>query len=142
MSELSIFWLITAVVLGLIETATFGLVCIWFCIGAAVTAVVSMFTESIAVQTGVFVIVSAVLFLCTRRFVNKFLNKEKVPTNADTIIGQKGVVTEACDPDLNKGRITVKGQSWAVKSEIPLNEGDFVVVKGIEGVRAVVEKEE
>ena len=142
MNELSIFWLIAAVVLGLIEAATFGLVCIWFCIGAVITAVVAMFTESIAVQAGVFIITSAILFLCTRRFVNKFLNKEKVATNADSIIGQRGLVTEKIDPDMNTGRIKVKGQSWAVKSDVPMEKGDFVIVKGIEGVRAVIEKEE
>ena len=142
MNELSIFWLIAAVVLGLIETATFGLVCIWFCIGAVIASIVSVFTENMAVQIGVFIITSAILFLCTRRFVNRFLNKEKVATNADSIIGQKGIVTEKIDPALNTGRIKVKGQSWAVKSDVPMEKGEFAVVKGIEGVRAVIEKEE
>ena len=142
MGVLSIFWLVVAVILGLMEAATFSLVSIWFCIGAVITAVVSVFTDNIATQIGVFVITSAILFLCTRRFVNKFLNKEKVATNADSIIGQKGIVTEKIDPDLNTGRIKVKGQSWAVKSEVPMEKGDHVIVKDIEGVRAVIEKEE
>lgn len=136
------FWILAAIALGLIEAATFSLVSIWFCVGAAVSAVVSIFTPSPFIQFGVFVVVSAILLLCTRRFVKKFLYKESVPTNADRIIGMKALVTEEINPTLNQGQIKVGGQQWSAKSDCLIPKDEVVEIVKIEGVKAIVKKEE
>ena len=142
MDNLTAFWTMLAIILGVVEAATAGLVCIWFCIAAVLTAVVSLVTQSAAVQFAVFVISSAILLAATRGFCKRFLKSKKVPTNADAIIGCTGIVTEEIDPIKNTGQIKVNGQSWSARAEYAIACGSEVKIKGITGVKAIVEKEE
>lgn len=136
------FWIIVAIVMGLAEVATSGLVSIWFCLSALVTSVVAVFCQSVMVLIAVFVISSTVFLLCTRRFVKKFLKNEPVPTNADRIIGKTAIVTEDIDPISGAGCVTADGKAWSVKAEEPIDRGSLVKIIAIDGVRLVVKKEE
>lgn len=140
MNQLAIFWIIAAVVFAIIELVTNPLICIWFCGGALVAAVLSFFVDSIWISASVFVVVSALLLVFTRPVVNKKLSPKKVATNADRIIGKKGIVIQKIDPVENKGQIKVEGQVWSAKCEEYVDEGTAVKVASIEGVKAVVNK--
>ena len=90
----------------------------------------------------IFVILSAVLLICTRPLVKKFVNRKTIATNADRIIGADGIVTNRIDPINNSGQVKIYGQIWSAKSRfgIPIEENTLVIVTALEGVKAVVEE--
>ncbi|MBQ9737262.1 MAG: NfeD family protein [Clostridia bacterium] len=143
MNDYTIFWLILAVVLAVIEANTANLTTIWFAISALVVSVLSAFGIATLAQLLIFIIISVALLLLTRSFVKKVLSKRTTPTNADRIILESGVVTEAVDPIQNTGQIKVLGQYWSAKSQNgePIELGSRVTVLRLEGVKAVVQKE-
>ena len=138
------FWLILAVVFGVIEASTPTLTTIWMAIAALFTAVLCIFDISITLQFLVFAGASAILVALTRPLAKKLLAKKTVPTNADRILFKKGVVIKTIDPTENLGQIKVMGQIWSAKSENDdrISEGTEVVVTRLEGVKVIVEKAE
>lgn len=137
-----IVWLVTAVVLGVIESATVTLVSIWMALAAVASAITAAFGGNIMLQILVFVSVSAILLALTAPLTKKFRNQKKTNTNADRLLGQEGVVIQKIDPIENKGQIKVLGQIWSASSETgeTMEPGEKVTVQSIEGVRAVVKK--
>lgn len=140
MNQIAIIWLIAAVIFGVVEIITAPLICIWFCGGALVAALIGGFTNSMWVSTVVFVVVSALLLAFTRPLVKSKIAPKVQPTNADRIIGKEAVVILGIDPVENVGQIKVDGQVWSAKSEYAIDEGEKVTVSSIEGVKAVVTK--
>ena len=137
-----IVWLITAVILGIIESATVALVSIWMAVGAFAAAVAAAFDGSIMVQMLVFVLVSAILLILTAPLSKKFRNKKQTSTNADRLLGQEGIVIKKIDDIENKGQIKAMGQIWsACSSDGKVIEiGERVIVEEIKGVHASVRK--
>mgnify|MGYP000955232811 CR=1 FL=1 len=135
-----IFWLIVAVVAGIFEAATVGLVSIWFSIGALVTMLPAAFGIGFNFQIIVFIAASVVAMIFTRPFLKNILHVEKTPTNADLVIGQKGVVVSPVDNILEKGRVLAN--EWAARSAdgTKLDKGAVVLVKELRGVKLIVEK--
>ena len=92
----------------------------------------------------VFVVLSTLLLLLTRPFVEKFVIKkdEKVITNAFSIIGKQAKVTKTMDAITRLGQIKVGQETWTAKTanDAILEEGDVVKVDSIEGVKAIVSK--
>ena len=123
-----IFWLIVAVVLGMIEAATANLVTVWAAIAALAAAVCAAFGAGGYALFAVFVVAKQIML------------KKAVPTNADRIIGAEGIVTERIEPLENKGQIKVMGQVWSAKSadDKVIEVGTKVTVTALEGVKAVV----
>lgn len=142
MNYMAAVWLITAVVLGIIESITVALVSIWMAIGAFAAAVFAFFGFSTAVQVLVFAAVSALMLILTAPLSKRFRQSKKVSTNADRLIGQEGVVLRRVDPIENKGQIKVMGQIWSAEGAdgIELDIGEKVIVKAIEGVHVIVDR--
>lgn len=137
-----IMWLIIAIVLFIVEASTYGLVCIWFALGAIAAMIASLLGVHIIWQLVIFTIVSAILLVFTRKFFKNLLVKKATPTNADRIIGANGIVTESIDNVLAKGQVSVAGQIWSARSkdgEI-IDKGDSVKILEIQGVKVIVEK--
>lgn len=134
-------WLGLAVLFGIVEALTVGLTTIWFAAGALCAMLFAILGAGIPVQIVVFFVVSIALLATTRKiFVNK-LKTGSEKTNVETLIGQEGRVTSVIIP-LNAGRVEVRGQDWAAVAAgqndlIP--EGTVVTVKGIDGVKLVVD---
>ena len=138
----SVFWLVLAVVLGVIEAVTFQMVAIWFALGALAAIIPGLLGFNVWVQFSVFLLVSVAALVATRPFVNKILKFRQVHTNADSLIGQVGVVfADSVDGEITSARVMVSGQDWAACTEdgMALHKGDRVLVKAIEGVKLIVE---
>lgn len=137
-------WIAVAVVLGIIEAVTVSLISIWFAVGAAAAVIPAFLGAEIWVQIIVFLAVSAVCFIFTRKFFKDVIKVKKQPTNADSIIGTDGIVTAAIDNLEGLGKVYISGLTWSAKSfdgsEIP--EGAVVTVKKIEGATLIVEIKE
>ena len=73
----------------IIEFITQELASIWFSGGGLIALILAACKVGIAWQIPVFVVVSFALLLATRPLVKKFIKKEKVATNADSLIGKK-----------------------------------------------------
>jgi membrane protein implicated in regulation of membrane protease activity len=73
--------------------------------------------------------------------VDRFL-KDKVTTNADSIVGQKGRVTEAIDNATGSGRALIGGDDWKVECEHDLAVGTRVHVLSRDSIVLQVERAE
>ena len=81
-------WLITAILFFILEMMGPGFLLFWVGVGALITMIVSLFTNNIVIQIGVFTISSTALLFCTRPFVNKFAKTDNTITNAKSIVTQ------------------------------------------------------
>ena len=113
------YWLIAAIVLVIIEICTAGFGALCFAIGAAFSALVSGLGGNLTWQIVVFVVVSLLTFIFLRPVVMRFLDKKSkdVKTNAEAIIGRKGVVSERIDAAQHTGRVAIDGDDWKAVSE-------------------------
>lgn len=134
------FWLIVAGICLVIEIATVGFLVFWFGIGALFAMITSFFTDNLIIQTVVFILSSTVLLFFTRPFVNKFSPKDKVQTNAFSIIGKKGIVTQTINPITGEGQVKIGSEVWSAKSseDVKIEKGLEVEVLDIDGVKAIV----
>lgn len=139
------YWLIGIVAFLIVEGATYQLICIWFAVGCLAGMLANLAGAGVTAQFTTFVVVSLVALLATRPFVNKLLkNRPHEKTNADRLEGCTGLVIETVENTKAKGQVKAKGSIWSARSssgEI-INEGDLVTVKGIEGVKLLVERQE
>lgn len=136
-----LLWLLLALGLLGVEAATTQMVCIWFALGAFITVFAAMMGLSFVLQLTVFFIISALALIFTRYFVKDILKVKQVPTNADSIIGLGGLVTEEINNMAQQGKVFVAGLTWTARSRnneiIP--KDTQVIVKSIEGVKVIVE---
>ncbi len=140
-----VYWLILFVLLLVIEGFTMGLTTIWFAGGALVAMAVSMLGGDIWAQCIAGLAVSLVLLVFTRPFALRYINRNHVKTNADSLVGQTAVVTETVANLQNTGTVRVRGQEWTARTKTDdqtIGVGTHVRVDAIEGVKLIVEEEE
>ena len=139
----TIFWLIAFVALLVIEIITLGLTTVWFAVGSIAAFLAAYVGASVAVQIVVFLVVSIVLLVFTRPILLKFFNQKRERTNAESLIGQKALVLEKIDSMHATGRAIVNGMDWSAKTEDgeTIEADTVVLIKGIQGVKLIVEKE-
>lgn len=135
-------WLGLLALFLIAEFATVQLTTVWFAVGALVSLLLAAFgVDNVAVQIIVFALVSLIMLILTRPLVKKWMRRRTQPTNADMVIGEQAVVTEAIDNAQAEGLVKVKGAVWSARSaddsRIPV--GAAVTVKAIEGVKLIVE---
>lgn len=135
-----VFWILVTIVLAIIESLTFSLTCIWGALAAVLCAIIAAFGISFKISVYLFIGMTTILLLCTRPFVKHFIDKNKIPTNADRIIGAEGIITKDITRDA-PGEIKVMGQFWSAVSdtEFEISEGTRVVVRSIDGVKLKVD---
>ena len=121
-------WLIISGLFLVLEMITVGFLVFWLAIGALFAMLVSFFTSN--------------LIILTKPLVKK-LNKtdDTIATNAYSVIGKKAIVTQDINPTLGYGQIKVNGETWSAKtiSDNIIPKDSEVIIKNIEGVKAVVE---
>ncbi len=138
---MSIFWLILAVVMFVLEATTAQLVSIWFALGAVGGCVTSLFTDTLWIQIVVAVVVTLVTLIVTRPLAKRLTQVKLTHTNSDKYIGKDGVVTIAIDNVSATGQVKVGYSVWSAKSAdgSVIEKDSKVVVKTIEGAKLVVE---
>lgn len=139
----AVVWLALLVILLIIEAVTLGLATIWFAGGALVAFILAIAGTDTLLQIIAFCAVSVVLLIVTRPAAVRWLNKDRVKTNAESLLGQTAVVTEAIDNLKNVGRVQVKGQSWSARTtgdNTMIESGNQVKIIKISGVKLIVEE--
>jgi membrane protein implicated in regulation of membrane protease activity len=128
-----VWGIVTALAL-VIEFITSDLITVWFAAGGLVTLLVVSLANGLAViwQLVIFVGVSVVLLLCTRKICLKLLRNDDARTNVDALVGKKFVVE-----DINNGYTYQKfnGVLWSVypvDGEVLENDVEFEIceIKG------------
>ena len=138
--SMTIFWLIVMIGFLIAEALTVGLVGIWFAGGALVAVILSLLEVSPLMQIIVFFAVSICLLVFTRKIFVEKLNTGKENTNVDALIGETGQVTMTINP-MEVGQVKLKGQVWSALADdslLTIEEGTYVTIKAIEGVKLIV----
>lgn len=133
-------WLIASGVFFILEIFTVGFLVFWLGVAALLAMLISFLTDSIIIQTTVFVISSALLIFATRPLVNKITKKDTVPTNVYSIVGKRGIVIEDIDWIAGTGQIKSEGEVWSAKTNEHINipKGTEVEIESIDGVKVFV----
>lgn len=142
MVEVVIVWTVVLIALVAIEIVTMGLTTIWFAAGALAATIAAACNAPLFVQIALFLIVSVLMLVFTRPVAMKYFNKDRVKTNVDSLIGQKGIVTGKINNLEGCGQVTLNGMEWTARSAAQgcvIPEGSVVVVKEIHGVKLIVE---
>lgn len=135
-----IIWLVTAVVMGVVEfftlTVVFGLLA-----GAAVLAAIAAgFGAPVLVQVAVFAVAAAVGMLLVRPIALRHMNRPPtIREGTDALIGRSALVLS--EVGFSGGLIKLAGEEWSAR---PLDDteviaaGTVVDVMEIDGATAVV----
>ena len=136
-------WLAILTFFLVAEAVTVQLTTIWFAGGAFVAIIAAAFNAPLYVQITLFLIVSVVLLLFTRPIAMKYFNKDRIRTNAESLIGRQAVVTEEIDNLPATGSVSINGQEWTarcVMDGIKIPKGTVVIIRAISGVKLIVEE--
>lgn len=133
-------WLILAGVFLICEVLTTGFLIFWLALGSLIAMIVSLFTDNIIIQTTVFLISSVILILATKPLIKKFANIETVKTNAQAIIGKKGLVTKDISSINASGQVKVNGEIWSATgiNDMDIPKNTKVEIVEIKGVKVIV----
>lgn len=141
--SMTMFWLIVLVVLVVIELLTMGLTTIWFAGGALIATIAAVLGAPMVVQVILFLVVSGVLIIFTRPLAVKYFNKDRVRTNAESLVGRQAIVISEIDNLQGIGQVNVGGMEWSARTRIDgirLPVGTVTTVLGINGVKLIVEE--
>ncbi len=141
--NITIGWLVLFVVLIAIEIATLGLTTIWFAAGALVATIAAAFNAPVFMQIALFIFMSLVLLIFTRPVAVKYFNKDRIRTNAESLVGRQAIVISEIDNLQGIGQVTVGGQEWsarAAEDHSRIAPGAVVEVQDIKGVKLIVKE--
>ena len=136
-------WLMAFVILIVIEVATTALTTVWFAGGAFAAFFAALAGVPVKPQLLIFITVSFVLLIFTRPFVLKYIKRDRVRTNVESLVGRKAKVTVEINNDLSAGAAVLDGQEWTARSyadEVVIPAGHKVVVTEIRGVKLIVKE--
>ncbi|MBQ2101046.1 MAG: NfeD family protein [Lachnospiraceae bacterium] len=139
-----IAWIVILIVAIIVEIISLGLTSIWFAGGALVALIAAALHAPLWLQILLFVAVSLLLLLFTRPIAVKYFNKDRVRTNAESIVGRQGVVTETIDNLQGVGTVSVGGQEWTARNvdeDQVIEKGSVVEVVAISGVKLICKAE-
>ena len=136
-----IIWLVLLIVAIVAEVLTMGLTTIWFAGGALVAIFAAILNAPVWLQVVLFLVVSLVLLIFTRPVAVKYFNKDRIKTNAESLVGRQAIVPAEIDNLQGIGEVTVGTQEWSARSydngvRIPV--GTVVDVLAINGVKLMV----
>ena len=139
--NLWVLWVAVGVVALVIELSTAALVSIWFVPAALLTCLVSLVTDSFLIQILVFIILSIVAMIISRKVYKKYIKKDKDEVDANSnLIGKYGKTTE--DTDGLNGKVLVGDIYWKAKTQngdtIPKDES--VKIVSVEGTTLIITK--
>lgn len=144
MNMQAVIWLVLLVLLLAVEALTLGLTTIWFAGGSLAAFGLALAGADIFIQLVCFCAVSVILLLVTRPAAVRWLNRDRVKTNAESLIGTVGVVTEEIDNLHSAGQVQVRGQEWTARSSedaARIPAGRRVIIQKISGVKLIVKEE-
>lgn len=130
-------WFVVGIIFLIIEGVSFGLVSIWFALGAFVT--MFFYKLEIINQFYIFVVVSGLSLIFIRKFAMKFLKKNT--KELDRINGKEVKIEKKEERGSVKiYTVSLDGKYWDCISVDDLETGDMATVIKIEGNKLILEK--
>lgn len=128
---------VAALILELLTPS--ALVSVWFAVGALAAWICALLGLNELVQVLVCVIVSVLFIIVVRPFAVKYLRGNTVPTNADRLIGDYGIVTKEIGEE-HWGEVKINGTHWSAVSvdHTIIATGVKVHIIAIEGAKLLV----
>ncbi len=139
----TIFWLVALVVFIGVEIVTMGLTTIWFAGGALAAVIAAGFGAPFIVQIVLCLIVSVVFLYFTRPVAVRYFNKDRIRTNAESLVGKQAIVVSEINNLQGIGQVTVGGMEWMARTTedgLALQAGSVVDIVAINGVKLIVEE--
>ena len=141
---MTIFWLIAAVILFIVEAVCPVFFMFWFAIGAILALITSFITSNIITQFVVFFVSTTIFIIFIKPLTNGlFKNNTKDELNMNGIVGKKAIVIEDIDNFRNIGKVKINGEVWKAanesESEIISSETQVDVIR-VDGVKLIVKK--
>ena len=102
--------------------------------GALIAAIAAALSLPLWLQILLFLAVSLVLLYLTRPVAVKYFNKDRVKTNAESLVGQQAIVISEIDNLQGIGQVTVGRQEWSARStddnkKLPVGSGVKLIVE-------------
>ncbi|NLK21718.1 MAG: NfeD family protein [Epulopiscium sp.] len=144
MNYMWVVWLIFAIVFALIEISNTSFFIVWFSIGSLAALITSLFIPIVAIQLLVFLVVSTLLLIFTRRISKSFFHSRPTyKTNIDTLKNALGIVTQEIDNAKGTGQVKIKGEIWSAisASDTIIPSNTKIIVLELRGVKLVVEQD-
>ena len=110
-----IFWAVLFVVMVLLELLTLGLTTIWFAAGAIAAIFAQFLGAPFVIQAIIFLVVSIALLYLLAPWARHYFNKDRIKTNAQSLIGKQAVITEPINNLQSRGRVIVDGMEWSAR---------------------------
>ena len=140
--EMTVFWLVAMIAFFVVEAATVNLLTLWFAFGALAALITSLLGGELWLQIVVFIVVTVITLIPTRKLAKKYFSKNHQATNSDIVIGKDCIVVEEIDNLLSTGAVKCLGKEWTARSEDgrKIATGETVTAVAIEGVKLIVRK--
>ena len=142
--EMTVFWLVAMIAFFVVEAATVNLLTLWFAFGALAALITSLLGGELWLQIVVFIAVTVLTLIPTRKLAKKYFSKSHQATNSDIVIGKDCIVVEEIDNLLSTGAVKCLGKEWTARSEDgrKIVIGETVIAVAIEGVKLIVRKKD
>ena len=141
MSNPWIIWVAVGVFFLIVELSTAALVSIWFVPAAIITCLLSFVIKSAIWQIAIFVFLSAIFMVISRKIYKKYIKKpvDDVDQN-EKLLGKIVTITDTTD-GIN-GRVRMGDIYWKAITENgeTLSENEKAVIKSVNGTTLVITK--
>jgi len=135
-------WVLTGVILGVLELKLSGYVMLWFGIGAFVAALLATLGLPFNAQLAAFNLVSVALLVGSRTLLRRFFMRgaSSVRHGVEAMLGADAVVVEPIPRD-GFGTVRINGELWTARSlEGAIAEGERVRIENLEGLKLAVRR--
>lgn len=133
---LNILWFAAAALFLIIELLTTALVSIWFVPSSLIAGIVAMFTDNIAIQICVFIVLSILCFPVSKYIYDKKFSHGS-RSQFGSIIGKTGVVIVPVTAF--SGRVLVGDVAWEARTrQGTIPESEMVQIVELNGLTAGV----
>jgi membrane protein implicated in regulation of membrane protease activity len=133
-------WLVVAVLLGVAEASTGGLVFACLAVAALVASLPAFLGRTLLVQFGTFLISMVLAWLTGSRLVTRTRRRtRRRGLEVAAPLSRDGVVTHDIDPVHGTGLVKVGDEVWRAVADAPVPAGAAVRVTAVRGAKLVVE---
>jgi membrane protein implicated in regulation of membrane protease activity len=138
-------WVVAAIVLAILEIFTPSFFALCLAAGALLGAITAGIGMDLNWQLLFFAIGSIMAFIFVRPVMMRYFmkkGKDAVVTGVDALIGRTGKVSEAIQPQDNRGRVAVDGDDWKAVSAFgePIAFGEPVEIVRVDSATLFVKK--
>ena len=135
-------WLLLCALCLVMEMFTVSFLLFFPGVGAFLAFLVSLVSDSGALQISIFVISSTLMIIFIRPIIAKLFKSKTVATNSSSLIGKTGIVLKDIEGTDVVGQVKVAGEVWSAvcDEKSKFKKDSKIIVNSIEGVKLVVKE--